>query len=66
MAALCREVLASGKPLYTFAHPANTALLKAGARAVTPDTDWKEVLTCKLKNRRLEGEGFLSSPQQNS
>jgi hypothetical protein len=44
MAALCREVLVSGKSLYTFDHPANIALLKAGARAVTPDTDWKQVL----------------------
>ena len=32
MEALCREVLAGGKPLYTFDHPANAALLAAGAK----------------------------------
>jgi predicted Rossmann fold nucleotide-binding protein DprA/Smf involved in DNA uptake len=34
MDALCREVLAAGKPLYTFDHPANEALLRAGAQPV--------------------------------
>jgi predicted Rossmann fold nucleotide-binding protein DprA/Smf involved in DNA uptake len=28
---LCRDILAAGKPLYTFDHPANAALLAAGA-----------------------------------
>ncbi len=32
MEALCREILAAGKPLYTFDHPANAALLATGAR----------------------------------
>ena len=32
MEALCRDVLAAGKPLYTFDHPANAALLVAGAK----------------------------------
>lgn len=35
MEALCRDILAGGKPLYTFDHPANAALLAAGARPVT-------------------------------
>ncbi len=32
MEALCRDILADGKPLYTFDHPANAALLAAGAK----------------------------------
>lgn len=31
MEALCRELLAEGKPVYTFDHPANAALIQAGA-----------------------------------
>ena len=31
MEALCRDVLAAGKPLYTFEHPANATLQAAGA-----------------------------------
>ncbi len=34
MDALCRELLAAGKPLYTFDHPANEELLRAGAQSV--------------------------------
>jgi predicted Rossmann fold nucleotide-binding protein DprA/Smf involved in DNA uptake len=34
MESLCRELIASGKPLYTFDDPANTVLLQAGARPV--------------------------------
>ncbi len=34
MEALCREILAAGKPLYTFDHPANAALLAAGAKRI--------------------------------
>jgi predicted Rossmann fold nucleotide-binding protein DprA/Smf involved in DNA uptake len=34
MESLCRDILAAGKPLYTFDHPANAALLAAGARRV--------------------------------
>ena len=44
MEALCRETLASGKPLYTFDHPANAALLEAGATVVTANTDWMQIL----------------------
>jgi predicted Rossmann fold nucleotide-binding protein DprA/Smf involved in DNA uptake len=34
MEALCRDILAVGKPLYTFDHPANAALIEAGAKSV--------------------------------
>jgi predicted Rossmann fold nucleotide-binding protein DprA/Smf involved in DNA uptake len=37
-------LLAAGKPVYTFDHPANAALLAAGAKAVTPETDWTTLL----------------------
>ena len=40
MEALCRDLLAAGKCLYTFPHPANAALLQAGARPITPAIDW--------------------------
>lgn len=45
MESLCRELLATGKPLYTFDHPANAVILHAGARPITPETDWKPILT---------------------
>jgi predicted Rossmann fold nucleotide-binding protein DprA/Smf involved in DNA uptake len=38
--ALCLELLAVGKTLYTFDHPANAALLAAGAKPITADTNW--------------------------
>ena len=41
MEALCRDLLATGKPLYTFDHPANAALIQAGARAIAANTDWE-------------------------
>jgi hypothetical protein len=41
---LALSLLAAGRPVYTFDHPANAALLAAGARAVTPDTDWTALL----------------------
>ncbi len=44
MAALCREILAAGKPLYTFDHPANAALIEAGAQAIAASTDWTRTL----------------------
>ncbi|OGV65461.1 MAG: hypothetical protein A3K19_10255 [Lentisphaerae bacterium RIFOXYB12_FULL_65_16] len=37
--ALGLELLAAGKPLFTLDHPANAALIQAGARGITPDTD---------------------------
>jgi predicted Rossmann fold nucleotide-binding protein DprA/Smf involved in DNA uptake len=45
MEALCREILAAGKPLYTFDHPANADLRKSGARPIAPSTDWKNLAT---------------------
>ncbi len=39
--ALSLSLLAAGKPVYTFDHPANVALLQAGAKTLTPDTNWK-------------------------
>ena len=42
--ALALELLAAGKPLYTFDHPANSALLQAGAKTITANTDWKQML----------------------
>ena len=44
MEVLCRELLAAGKPLYTFDHSANAALLQAGAKVVAAKTDWKQIL----------------------
>jgi predicted Rossmann fold nucleotide-binding protein DprA/Smf involved in DNA uptake len=43
--ALSHELLAADKPLYTFDHPANAALIEAGARPITTETDWKRILT---------------------
>lgn len=34
MEALCRDILAAEKSLYTFDHPANAALLEAGAKSI--------------------------------
>lgn len=44
MEALCRELLTTGKPLYTFDHPANAALLQAGAHVVNFETDLKRLI----------------------
>ena len=41
MEKLCQEILAAGKPLYTFDHPANAALLQAGAKPILPGMSWK-------------------------
>lgn len=43
MEALCHDILASGKPLYTFDHPANAALIEAGARKINNNTCWQLV-----------------------
>ena len=45
METLCRDLLAAGKPLYTFDHPANAALIQVGARPIKTETDWKRILT---------------------
>jgi predicted Rossmann fold nucleotide-binding protein DprA/Smf involved in DNA uptake len=34
METLCGELLAAGKPLYTFDHPANAALMRVGAKSI--------------------------------
>jgi predicted Rossmann fold nucleotide-binding protein DprA/Smf involved in DNA uptake len=34
------SLLSAHKPLYTFDHPANAALLAAGAKPITADTNW--------------------------
>lgn len=44
METLCRDI-AVDKPLYTFDHPANAAIIQAGARSIAPETDWKRILT---------------------
>ena len=38
--ALSIELLAVHKRLYTFDHPANSTLIQAGARVITPETNW--------------------------
>jgi len=43
MRMLCDEILADGKPLYTFDNAANAHLLTAGARAITARTEWSHV-----------------------
>ena len=40
---LSLDLLAAGKSLYTFDHPANAALIHAGATLITPSTDWNAV-----------------------
>ena len=35
---LTLDLLSAGKPLYTFDHPANAAILEAGARSIAPTT----------------------------
>ena len=42
MEALCHDLLAGGKSIYTFDHPANAALMRAGARSVNllDITEW--------------------------
>jgi hypothetical protein len=39
--ALSLELLAAGKPVHTFDHPANAAIVLAGARPVSRLTDWR-------------------------
>ena len=56
MEALCRDILATGKLLYTFDHPANAALIQAGARPITPETDWSHILKCEDPSRGPHSE----------
>lgn len=41
--ALSIELLTAGKPLYTFDHPSNAALLKRGALAICDSTRWNSL-----------------------
>lgn len=52
-ATFCGELLATGKPLYTFDHPANAALIKikAGAQPIAPGTNWSLALTQGTEER---------------
>lgn len=45
MESLSRELLAAGKPIYTFDHPANSELIQTGARPIHADTDWLRLLS---------------------
>jgi hypothetical protein len=40
MEMLCHEILATGKPLFTFDHPANASLIREGAHPIASATDW--------------------------
>ena len=42
--AFCKEQLAAGKPLYTFDHPDNAAIIRAGARPIAPEIHWNNLL----------------------
>ncbi len=42
--ALALSLLAADKTLFTLDHPANNALLAAGAKTITPETNWKQIL----------------------
>ena len=48
MEILCRDILARGKPLYTFAHPANAAIIEGGAKSIA---DLPRILHEKFGNR---------------
>jgi len=43
METLCLDILAEDKPLYTFDHSANTALIEAGAIKIGESTNWQLV-----------------------
>lgn len=44
METLCRELLAAGRLVYTFDHPANAAIIRAGARSITSEMNWKSII----------------------
>ena len=44
MESLCREILATNKPLYTFDHPDNRSLIQSGAQRIVPKTNWTMLL----------------------
>ena len=41
------ELLAAGKRLYTYDHPANANIIAAGAQPISAGADWKSVLALK-------------------
>lgn len=45
---LCRVILDSGKPLYTFDHPANTDIIEAGAIRIGDSTRWQLVVGASI------------------
>lgn len=44
MEALSHEILAVGKPLFMFDHPANAALIESGAKPIGASNDWTKLL----------------------
>ncbi len=64
MEALCQDILAADKPLYTFDHPANKELLAAGAKPIwdLPDNIEKRQLG-ELRERRSGGKGIFAMPR---
>lgn len=61
---LALSLLAAGRPVYTFDHPANAALLAAGAKPVTPETDWTVILPRTCLARKSTAIPFASSPKR--
>ena len=51
MEGLCHAILSSGKPLYTFDHPANAALIQAGAKVTKSDMDWNKIIEASRSAR---------------
>lgn len=60
MEVLCRDILAAGKPLYTFDHPANAALIEAGAKSMdTLDlAQWSNRETSDRRERLSNEDGW--------
>ena len=54
--ALCRDLLAFGKAIYTFDRPENADLIGTGALPITPKTEWKRILTNGSPSRRIHHE----------
>ncbi len=51
MEALCRDILAADKPLYTFDHPGNAGILAIGAKRIEDLTlaAWSNGSECKTR-----------------
>ena len=54
-------ILAAGKPLYTFDHPANAVLIEAGALKITDSTRWQLItgVTTEASKRHATNGGPL-------